>query len=86
MGDEDSIDVRDQTDFSLKQQFSIPTSHVGDNTGIVILYLTASQDQSKIGLVLGRRLIKEEEEITDLIIYKWNSVANSGRGEYEQEK
>lgn len=32
--------------------------------------MAVSEDQSKIGIVLGRIMIKDEQEITEIVIYK----------------
>jgi len=38
--------------------------------------MAVSEDDTKIGAVLGRQLIKDEEEITEIVIYKRNDVDN----------
>jgi hypothetical protein len=35
--------------------------------------LALSKEEDKIGLVLGRNLIKEQQEITEIVIYKKNT-------------
>lgn len=35
--------------------------------------MTIANDEMKIGILLGRFLIKDEEQATDIIIYKRNS-------------
>ena len=44
--------------------------------------MAVSDDETKIGAVLGRMKIKDEEEITEIVIYKRNEVD----GKYHLEK
>ena len=37
--------------------------------------MAISADQMKIGVVLGRILIKDEQEITDIVVYTRNRVS-----------
>jgi Cu/Ag efflux protein CusF len=37
--------------------------------------MAVSDDQMKIGIVLGKILIKDEQEITDIVIYVRNSAS-----------
>lgn len=46
----------------------------GKNSDIQILYVTVSHDDKKIGVTLGRRLIKDGFEITEVVIYSKNDV------------
>jgi len=72
--------VYDQDTFEPIQEWSIPTKSQKDDD-IEILYLTISPDETKIGVCLGRTLIKDHQEITELAIYK-----KSPDGRFELEK
>jgi len=59
------------------EEIHIPKS----SDGIEILYLAASKDQNKIGVVLGKRGIKHHLEIIELVVYHRDS-----NGEFELER
>ena len=40
--------------------------------GIEILYQTMTKDEDRIGVTIGRRLIKGQVQITEIAIYKRN--------------
>ena len=61
------LGVYDESTFEPKQEWTIPERT--KLPGIEILYMQVSDDQKKIGLILGRQLIKNEQEITHLAIY-----------------
>lgn len=44
--------------------------------------MTVSKDETRIGVALGRKLIKDKQEITDIAIYKRNKRS----GKFELEK
>lgn len=60
------IIISDQTTYQVKQEWEVPT----DDDKIEILYLTVSEDEKKVGVTLGKRLIKDGKEIDKLLIYK----------------
>jgi len=41
--------------------------------------MAVSDDETKIGIVLGRILIKDEQEITEIVIYKKNEFGDGIR-------
>jgi len=41
--------------------------------------MAISDDETKIGIVLGRILIKDEQEITEIVIYKKNQFGDGYR-------
>ena len=70
--------IKDNQDFNLiKQQWQVPNRAKGAE----ILYQTVSQDEKKIGVVIGKKQIKDEVDITEIAIYKMNNA-----GKYEIEK
>ena len=79
MCEKKNIGVYDQHDFQVLQQWSIPTKSSGDD--IEILYMAVSPDEQKIGICVGRQLIKDQQEITEIVIYQKNS-----QGKFEIEK
>jgi hypothetical protein len=46
----------------------------GENSDIEILYVTNSHDDRRIALTLGRRLIKDGYDITEVVVYERNPV------------
>lgn len=50
-----------------------------------ILYLTSSKDDLRVGLCLGRRLIKEKLEVTDIIVFKRETLLSEFVLERERE-
>ena len=68
MAERTTLGVYDQASFQPKQQWTIPEKT--QEPEIEILYMQVSDDQEKIGIILGRQLIKNEQEITHLAIYK----------------
>ena len=60
------------------QSFSVPIN----DQDIEILYLTVSADDQKIGIALGKTLIKEGYLLTEIAIY----IRNEESGQFELEK
>ena len=60
--------ITDQTDFTVKQhgEWEIPTSA----PDIEILYMIVSDNEKKIGMTLGRHVIRDQKEIENILIYK----------------
>ena len=79
MAEKTEIGVYCQDNFAPMQKWSIPTKSQKDE--IEILYLTVSSDEDKIGVCLGKHLIKDHSEITEIVIYKKN---DSGKFELEK--
>ena len=48
--------------------------------------MAVSDDQMKIGIVLGKILIKDEQEITDIVIYTRNRGSNQNYKKGEEDK
>lgn len=81
MAEKTKIGIYDQANFAPIQSWSIPTKNSGNSDKIEILYMTISQDEEKIGVALGKFIIKDLFEITEIAIYKQNS-----QGKFELEK
>lgn len=78
MTDKTNIIINDNQDFSvILQQWQIPNR----DKGVEILYQTVSKDEKKIGVAIGKKLIKDEVSITEIAIYKKNAA-----GKFEIEK
>ena len=73
------IGIYDQVTFKPKQQWNVPTKSQKDD--IQILFLAVSDDQTKIGVALGKVLIKDQQVITEIAIYK---KSNSGKFQLEK--
>tara|TARA_B110000285_G_C15078108_1_gene591907 strand:+ start:162 stop:1631 length:1470 start_codon:yes stop_codon:yes gene_type:complete len=59
MAEKTQIGIYDQHNFNLKQTWSIPTK-TQLNSDIEILFMTVSADEQRIGVALGRKLIKDK--------------------------
>ena len=59
MAEKTKIGVYDNSEFRLLQQWNIPANSANDSD-IQILFMAVSDDQMKIGIVLGRIKIKDE--------------------------
>jgi len=70
------IGIYNQDTYEPIQQWNVPTKSQKDE--IQILYMTISHDQTKIGVALGKALIKERFEITEIAIYKKGSNGKFG--------
>ena len=71
MAEKTKLTIYDNKEFTQTQSWNIPTYNEANNkSDIEILYMSVSEDQTKIGVVLGRVLIKDEQEITEIVIYK----------------
>jgi len=79
MAEKTVIKVYKQEPIQRVFEWTIPSK--GKDNDIEILYLTVSPDEQKIGICLGRVLIKDHKEITEIVIYKRNR-----QGEFELEK
>lgn len=79
MAEKTHLAIYDQNTFLPTQQMKIPSQGQED---IEILYVTASSDDKKIGVSLGKRFIKNKFEITEIVIYKKNEAT----GKFEIEK
>lgn len=58
MAEKTQIGIYDQHNFVQRQSWSIPTK--AQNSDIEILFMTVSHDQQRIGVALGRKLIKDQ--------------------------
>lgn len=61
MAEKTKIGIYDQIDFSLVQSWNIPNKKNKENEfdDVEILFMAVSKEEDKIGVVLGRNLIKE---------------------------
>lgn len=69
MAETTKFGVYDQENFSCKQTEEIPHCK---NNGLQILFTGLSHDEKKLGFCLGKKKIKDETEISHIIIYKRN--------------
>ena len=67
MGSKDKqiITVHDNETYSTVQEWAVPTRE----EGIEILYLAVSKDDQKIGVALGKKLIKNHQYISEIAVY-----------------
>lgn len=63
--DRQVITVHDNHTYGTVQEWAVPTRE----EGIEILYLTVSKDDKKIGVALGRKLIKNHQYISEIAVY-----------------
>jgi hypothetical protein len=61
MAEKTKIGIYDQLNFNLTQSWNIPNKRTkeGEGEDIEILYMSVSVNEDKVGLVLGRNLIKD---------------------------
>lgn len=60
------LTIHNTDDFKVIQEWAVPTRE----EGIEILYLTVSKDDKKIGLALGKRMVKDHIYISEIAIYE----------------
>lgn len=63
-----SFSICDGESFSLIQKLNIPITRQDDS----ILYMTVSNDEKKIALAVGQKLIKDESIVSEILIYAKN--------------
>jgi hypothetical protein len=78
MAERARIGIYDAASFKVVQAFDVPT---GGNKKLQILFLTVSKDDRKIGVCLGEHIIKDDFEVSEILVY-----LRDGRGLYELEK
>lgn len=66
MGKGLEITIYDSLTYRPKQHFVVEPNTDDDN---IILYLEVSKDESRMGVILGKYLIKDKCEITEIVIY-----------------
>lgn len=59
------ITVHDNETYTTLQEWAVPTRE----EGIEILYLAVSKDDQKIGVALGKRLIKNRQHLSEIAVY-----------------
>jgi|TARA_B110000285_G_C15101778_1_gene605413 hypothetical protein len=65
--------IYDEASFREVDKFTVPVMEgSNEDEDLEILYMVASQDDQRIGMSVGRQLIKDQEEITEIIVYKYN--------------
>ena len=65
--------IYDEATFREVDKFTVPVMEDGnEDEALEILYMVASQDDQRIGMSVGRQLIKDMEEVTEIIVYKYN--------------
>jgi hypothetical protein len=72
MAQKTTLAIYDQDTFKATQQMKIPNQ--GKDSDIEILHVTASHDDKKIGVTLGKRTIKNGYEIKEIVIYQRNDM------------
>lgn len=77
IADKTKIGVYDCDTYELLQSWGVPTN----SEDIEILTMTVSNDNQKIGVSLGRNIIKDHYKLTEIAIY-----IRSSNGEFELEK
>lgn len=70
MAQKTTLAIYDQETFKATQTMKIPNQ--GKDSDIEILHVTSTHDDSKIGVTLGKRLIKNGYQITEIVIYQRN--------------
>jgi hypothetical protein len=68
MAEKTKIGIYDDTEFTMQQKWNVPTT----SDDIEILYMAVSQDQQKIGVALGKTIIKDQQKVHELCVYKYN--------------
>jgi hypothetical protein len=68
MAEQNRIGIYDEKTFEYLHGFTVPAQE-----GNQILYMTVSKDEQKIGIALGRVLIKDHTEVKEIYVYKRNS-------------
>jgi hypothetical protein len=71
--------VHNQHDFSVRE--TLVMKPLNENEDVGVLYISVSQDEKKMGVLLGRRLVRREVEISELLIYRLDR-----RGRWQLEK
>ena len=65
--------IYDEASFREVDKFTVPVMEgSNEDEDLEILYMVASQDDQRIGMSVGRQLIKDQAEITEIIVYKYN--------------
>jgi hypothetical protein len=70
--------IYDEATFREVDRFTVPvTEDDNEDEALEILYMVASGngkdgDDQRIGMSVGRQLIKDMEEVTEIIVYKYN--------------
>lgn len=77
MGKGSTVGIYDQEKFHCRQEFKAPAN----NDECQVLFITTNRDDSKIGITMGNKGIKDVSIVTDLLVYKMNR-----EGYYELEK
>lgn len=65
MSEKQKIGIYDAKTFKLVQDWQIP----GTDPNVEILYLTVSKDDKKIGVALGKHVIKDQFKLQEIAIY-----------------
>ena len=73
LAEKNKLCIYDIKDFYCKYHIDIKMEDEnGSNDDHEILYIDVSHNQNKLGLILGRKLIRDKKEIHNLEIYKRN--------------
>ena len=65
MADDLGIGIYDNSSFQRKSNWTVKAK----SEGVEILYLEISSDETKIGVIVGKQLIKDKCKITEIVIY-----------------
>ena len=69
MSEKQKVGIYDQKDFQLIQSWNVPSTGTKE---IEILYMTVSKDENKIGIALGKHIIKEQYKLLEIVVYSKN--------------
>ena len=68
MADKQSLNIYSAKDHKNLQSWSIP-DECKTSSSIKIVYIVVSEDNNRIGVILGRIIVQDELEITNIVIY-----------------
>lgn len=73
-----NVGVYSAKDFSRRQSWTLEP----DNDDVEVLYVTVSKCQKKLGMLVGRQGIRDQVDITEIMVYRWDERS----GEFEREQ
>ena len=73
-----NVGVYSAEDFSRLQLWTLQPS----DDDVEVLYVTVSKCQKKLGMLVGRQGIRDQVDITEIMVYR----LNEGSGEFVKEK
>ena len=73
-----NVGVYSAEDFSRRQLWTLEPN----DEDVEVLYVTVSKCQKKLGMLVGRQGIRDQVDITEIMVYR----LNEGSGEFERER